>query len=121
MTDEEPTRATVGREGEDFAVRFLTQQGMELLDRNWRCREGEIDLVLRDGDVIVVCEVKTRRSRAFGDPVEAITRAKHGRLRRLAGAWLAEHPVDARSVRLDAVCLLQDPDGLYHVDHREGV
>ena len=121
MTEVEPTRASVGADGEDFAVTFLTRQGMQLLDRNWRCSEGEIDLVMRDGDVVVVCEVKTWRSRAFGDPVHAITRAKLARLRRLAGRWLAEHRVDARGVRLDFVGLVRDADGLYEVDFRPGV
>ena len=121
MTEVEPTRASVGADGEDFAVTFLTRQGMQLLDRNWRCSEGEIDLVMRDGDVVVVCEVKTRRSRAFGDPVHAITRAKLARLRRLAGRWLAAHRVDARGVRLDFVGLVRDADGLYEVDFRPGV
>ena len=121
MTEVEPTRASVGADGEDFAVTFLTRQGMQLLDRNWRCSEGEIDLVMRDGDVVVVCEVKTRRSRSFGDPVHAITRAKLARLRRLAGRWLAEHRVDARGVRLDFVGLVRDADGLYEVDFRPGV
>ncbi|MEK4243529.1 YraN family protein [Janibacter indicus] len=121
MTEVEPTRASVGADGEDFAVTFLTRQGMQLLDRNWRCSEGEIDLVMRDGDVVVVCEVKTRRSRAFGDPVHAITRAKLARLRRLAGRWLAEHRVDAPGVRLDFVGLVRDADGLYEVDFRPGV
>ena len=99
VTDKTCTISTPG--GEDFAVTFLTRQGMQLLDRNWRCSEGEIDLVMRDGDVVVVCEVKTRRSRAFGDPVHAITRAKLARLRRLAGRWLAEHRVDAARVEVE--------------------
>ena len=120
-TSEQPTRARIGAEGEAFAERYLTDRGMRVLDRNWRCSSGEIDLVLLDGDVVVVCEVKTRRSRAFGDPVHAITRAKLARLRRLAGRWLAEHRVDARGVRLDFVGLVRDADGLYEVDFRPGV
>ncbi|WP_435203479.1 YraN family protein [Janibacter sp. GS2] len=121
MTEEAPARAAVGAAGEELAQRYLTHRGMVLLDRNWRCREGEIDLVLRDGDWIVVCEVKTRRSSSFGDPLEAITRAKLARLRRLAGCWLAEHPMGVRGVRLDVVGLLRHPDGSYRVDHRSGV
>ena len=102
MTEVEPTRASVGADGEDFAVTFLTRQGMQLLDRNWRCPHGEIDVVARDGDVLVVCEVKTRRSLTHGDPVEAVTAAKVARLRRLAHAWRAEHPVRARGMRIEA-------------------
>ena len=65
-TSEQPTTARIGAEGEAFAERYLTGRGMRVLDRNWRCSSGEIDLVLLDGDVVVVCEVKTRRSKAFG-------------------------------------------------------
>ena len=121
MTEERPARAVLGARGEALAERFLARLGMSVLDRNWRCREGEIDLVLRDGDEIVVCEVKTRRSTSFGQPVEAITRAKLARLRRLAGCWLAEHEVDARGVRLDVVGLLGQRDGSYRVTHLRGV
>lgn len=119
-SEQEPTRATVGADGEAFAERFLVGCGMQVLDRNWRCSTGEIDLVLRDGDEIVVCEVKTRRSKAFGEPIEAITRAKLGRLRRLAGRWLAAHQVTARGVRLDIVALHLGCDGTYEVSHVPG-
>lgn len=120
MTQHGPARGRVGAAGEQFAEEYLTGIGMQVLDRNWRCREGEIDLVLRDGEVIVVCEVKTRRTTTYGYPVEAITRAKLGRLRRLAGRWLAEHEVEHRGVRLDVVGLLGRPGG-YEVQHVPGV
>lgn len=95
---------------------------MEVLERNWRCPVGEIDLVLRDGSTLVVCEVKTRRTRTFGDPVEAITRAKLARLRRLTAAWLAAHP-DHRwsSVRIDIVGVLAHPDGSMGISHLRAV
>ena len=75
---ESPTR-TLGRYGEDLAARYLGERGMQVLDRNWRCEHGEIDLVALDGDCLVVCEVKTRRSTAFGEPVEAVTWRKAAR------------------------------------------
>lgn len=121
MTEQASARAALGAAGEDMAQQYLTDRGMVLLDRNWRCREGEIDLVLRDGDTVVVCEVKTRRTRTFGEPIQAITRVKLARLRRLAGCWLADHPVPAGGVRLDVVALLRHPDGSFSVDHRRGV
>lgn len=120
MTGRQPARAVLGAAGEDFATRYLSDLGMQILDRNWRCREGEIDIVLRDGDDIVVCEVKTRRTTTYGQPVEAITRAKLARLRRLAGRWLADHEVDARSVRLDVVGLLRHGNS-YEITHLRGV
>ena len=75
----------LGSYGERVAVQRLVGQGMVLVDRNWRCDLGEVDLVLRDGDVLVFCEVKTRSSAAYGHPLEAVGRAKGARLRRLAG------------------------------------
>src|SRR3954465_1542615 len=79
-----------GRYGERVAARHLTDQGMVVLDRNWRCDAGEIDLVLRDGDVRVVCEVKTRTSDTYGSPHEAVGPVKLERLQRLALLWAEE-------------------------------
>jgi putative endonuclease len=64
--------------------------GYEVLDRNWRCRDGELDLVVRRGTTLVFCEVKTRSGRTFGEPFEAVTRTKRSRIRRLAARWLRE-------------------------------
>src|SRR5689334_23085538 len=88
------TRATdaVGAYGERVAVRALEAAGMRVLDRNWRCRRGELDIVALDGRTIVFCEVKTRRTASFGAPAEAVGPAKVRRLRALAAAWLAENP-----------------------------
>src|SRR2546430_14272247 len=85
------TRATdgVGSYGERMAVRHLVAEGLVLLDRNWRCSAGEIDIVAREGDVLVFCEVKTRRTTRFGTPAEAVVATKVRRLRRLAAQWLA--------------------------------
>ncbi len=79
----------LGAYGERVAARHLTDQGMVVLDRNWRCDEGELDLVLRDGPVLVGCEVKTRTSLAHGSPHEAVSDAKLARLRRLGRAGCA--------------------------------
>ena len=79
----------LGRYGEDVAARHLVEQGIIVLDRNWRCELGEIDIVGRDGDVLVVCEVKTRSGTSFGTPLEAVTRTKAARLRRLAASGTA--------------------------------
>ena len=84
-----------GRLGEDLAAAHLVGQGLVVLDRNWRCEIGELDIVARDGDDLVVCEVKTRSTRLFGDPLEAVTAVKAARLRRLAARWVTEHEVTA--------------------------
>lgn len=93
----------LGRYGEDLATRYLRERGMEILDRNWRCREGEIDVVALDGDCLVVCEVKTRAGRGVGDPVEAVTWEKVRRLRRLAAAYLSQRPERVAQVRVDVI------------------
>ena len=82
-------------------------RGYEVLDRNWRCREGELDLVLREGRRFVFCEVKTRTTDAFGAPAEAVTRTKQMRVRRLAARWLEdEAPVRPREIRFDVASVL---------------
>ena len=111
----------LGRYGEDVAVRVLLSAGFELLDRNWRCDAGEIDIVARDGDVLVVCEVKTRSSNAFGSPLEAVDSAKLHRLHRLAGRWLAVHDVRPARIRVDVVAVLRPRYGASRVDHLRGV
>jgi putative endonuclease len=114
-------RTALGAYGEATAARHLVDQGMVLLDRNWRCEAGEIDLVLRDGRVLVVCEVKTRSSTVFGTPLEAVTEQKAARLRRLAARWLAAHEVHPEEVRIDLVGVLVPPGAPVLIDHVRGV
>ena len=107
----------LGRRGEQLAEDYLTGAGLVIVDRNWRCPQGEIDLVARDGDELVFVEVKTRTSTAFGHPFEAITALKLARLRRLAAAWCAEHRTRAKGIRLDAVAVLAPPTGEPVIEH----
>ncbi|WP_448071625.1 YraN family protein [Georgenia yuyongxinii] len=113
----------VGAYGERVAARKLREVGLELLDRNWRCPLGEIDLVALDPrtDEVVFVEVKTRRGSAFGHPAEAVDRLKLARLRRLAGRWLSEHEVRAGGVRMDVVAVRPQPSGAAEVEHLVGV
>ena len=112
---------TLGAYGEAYAARHLVDRGMVLLDRNWRCELGEIDLVLRDGEVLVFCEVKTRSSALYGSPLEAVTERKAARLRRLAARWLADHRLRPAEVRIDIVGVLVPRDGAPSVEHARGV
>ena len=105
-----PTTLELGSHGEHVAATYLTDAGLRVLDRNWRCREGELDIVARDGNALVFCEVKTRRGIGFGHPVEAVTAAKQRRLRTLAQRWLAAHDEHAPEVRFDVVGVLMRPD-----------
>lgn len=111
----------VGRDGERLAREWLERQGLEIVDANWRCPLGELDIVARDGDVLAFVEVKTRSSTAFGHPAEAVTTGKLSRLRRLAGAWLAEHEVHASGMRIDVVAILRRPGRPTLVEHVTGV
>lgn len=111
----------LGRRGEDLAAAALAADGYRVLDRNWRCSQGEIDIVAVDGGETVFIEVKTRSSVAFGHPLEAITAQKLARLRRLAAAWCAAHPGDHRRIRIDAVAIVAPPHGPPQVDHLKRV
>jgi putative endonuclease len=100
-------RRTLGDTGEELVARWYADAGYRVLDRNWRCREGELDVVVARGMVLVFCEVKTRRSTAFGVPAEAVTFAKQRRLRILAMRWLDAHPeARARTLRFDVASVL---------------
>jgi putative endonuclease len=111
----------VGQRGEDLAARWFEDRGGRVLDRNWRCSEGELDLVVRWGAALVVVEVKTRTGTTTGHPFEAITAAKRRRLRRLAAAWSAAHPSEhGEPLRVDAVAVQLIGDTAA-IDHLEAV
>ena len=111
----------LGRDGEKTAARCLEAAGLRILDRNWRCTDGELDIVAAECRTLVVCEVKTRSGPGFGAPLEAITRRKMSRLRRLAARWLAAHGTAFEAIRIDAVGLIADGNGGYTVEHVRGV
>ncbi|OUE11281.1 hypothetical protein CMMCA001_13795 [Clavibacter michiganensis subsp. michiganensis] len=96
----------LGRRGEEIAAQHLIGRGYTLVERNWRCREGEIDLVMTHAGTTVLVEVKTRAGLGYGHPLEAVTRAKALRLRVLAGLWCQAHPDRRGPVRIDVVGVL---------------
>jgi putative endonuclease len=116
------TRLTdaVGAYGERVATRALSLIGMEILDRNWRCPDGELDIVARNSEVIVFCEVKTRRSRWFGEPIDAVDQSRVHRLRAAAAAWLAQHPRHRGELRFDVICVWPQRRGPARVEHVVG-
>ena len=100
----------LGRRGEDVAVQYLQDRGLVVLSRNWRCRDGELDVVATDtAGRLVVCEVKTRSGTRFGGPAEAVDRRKIARIRKVANAWLAAHHVRWADVRFDVCAVLIEP------------
>lgn len=116
----------LGRFGEDLAVRYLSSAGLAVLERNWRCRAGEIDIVATEGRALVVCEVKTRRDDAFGGPLLAVTPVKLARLRRLAAQWLDERGAQMlrntpREIRIDVVGVWAGGADEVRVEHLRGV
>lgn len=108
----------LGRRGEDEAAAYLTALGYRIVDRNWHCASGEVDIVALDGPELVIVEVKTRRSRGYGDPLEAVDDQKLTRLCVLAGAWRRAHRgVRARSTRIDLIGVLMPRHEAPLVDH----
>lgn len=107
----------VGHYGESVAARHLEATGLTVVERNWRCPDGEIDIVARHGEVLVFCEVKTRSGVGFGAPAEAVTPAKAARIRRLALRYLAEHSLAFTELRFDVVSVIRQPRGAAAVEH----
>ncbi|WP_107481225.1 YraN family protein [Streptomyces malaysiense] len=116
-------REAIGRYGEDLAARRLAEGGMTILARNWRAgRGGEIDIVARDGEVLVVCEVKTRAGGRYEHPMAAVTPGKAARLRHLAEHWIHAHGgAPPGGVRIDLVGVLVPGRGAPQVEHARGV
>lgn len=110
----------LGQHGEDIAAQFLTTAGLRVLVRNWRCAEGELDIIAEDGDVLVFCEVKTRSGVAFGSPVEAVSRVKARRIRVLATRWLAQTDQHWSSTRFDVVGIVRRRGFAPVIDHVRG-
>jgi putative endonuclease len=123
-------RQTLGRLGEQLAATHLEREGWRIVERNYRTREGEIDLIAARRGTLAFCEVKTLVARRAppvsgpANPIECVGPAKRGKVRRMARAWLAQHPPDARVrhrwLRLDVIGVLLAPDGtLLRLDHLE--
>lgn len=114
--------ARVGKNGEQVVCDYLQTNGYRILERNWRIKDGEIDLVaLSPEQVIVFVEVKTRTSTSFGTPVEAISRQKLYRMQRLALAWLAMNQRLGAQYRIDVAGVLLGRSGELSIDYREGI
>ncbi|MCS6543035.1 YraN family protein [Curtobacterium herbarum] len=112
-------RRATGNAGEDQAAQWLERHGFSIIDRNWRCARGEVDIVARDGDTIVFIEVKTRTGQTTGHPLDAVTPRKLARIRQLVPAWFHAHREQtARAIRIDciAVTMIADHVAIEHVE-----
>lgn len=114
-------RKVIGRQGEDAAVRYLQEQGWKILARNWRCSQGELDVIAQDHQTIVFIEVKTRTSHFSGHPLESISAAKVRRLRILATHWLAQQTLYWPHLRIDAIALDWIDGNATNLEHIQGV
>ncbi len=97
---------SLGQRGEDAAAAYLERNGLQIVERNWRCPAGEVDIVALDGTTLVMCEVKTRKSISKGSPDEAVTPAKQRRYARIAASYLAHAGNPDLTVRFDVISLL---------------
>lgn len=112
----------LGQTGEEATAKLLISKGYRILDKNWRIREGELDLVaLSPKSEIVFVEVKTRTSNEFGEPLEAISTIKLQRIQRLALAWLATHQRLGNPYRIDVSGVLLGRSGELSIDYREDI
>ncbi len=111
----------LGRLGEQLAAEYLQAAGLRVVDRNWRCSAGEIDIVATLDRTLVVCEVKTRSGREYGTPLEAVSRRKLARLRHLAVRWVLARGLIFDEIRIDVVSVLKNPSGEFDIEHVPGV
>lgn len=111
----------LGMQGEQLAADYLAELGYQILERNWRSTGGELDIIAVDGDTIVAVEVKTRSGTGYGAPLEAITRQKAQRLRRLLLSWVRAEQPRWREMRIDAIGIVLRPGERPRIDHLEGI
>jgi len=117
-----PKASKLGENGEQFVADYLTKIGYQIMSRNWRVREGELDIVARDQNgLIIFVEVKTRTSIAFGDPLESIDQKKLFRIQKLALAWLATNLRLGNPYRIDSAGVIISRSGEITLDYRKGI
>ncbi len=114
-------RKEIGAKGESIAISFLKQKGFEILERNFRCKAGEIDIVARKNDTICLIEVRSLKNPkgSIKDPLLSIDRRKQERLRRLALYYIHHRKIFDSPVRIDCIGIVMDEKGKYKIDHVE--
>jgi len=109
---------TIGAQGEEIAARYLLSKKYEILDRNYRCRHGEIDIIARRKNILIFVEVKTRRSCAFGSPLEAVSLKKQRSISSVAQAYLQHNRLFGSAARFDVIAVLLG-SGIPEIEHLE--
>lgn len=112
-----PKRQALGAFGESAAMSYLQRQGYRLLERNWRCRLGEIDLIAQQGDQVVFVEVRTRRGDQYGPPEASLSSAKRKRLAALAYQYIADHGCETGPWRIDLIAISVAHGQVRHLEH----
>jgi putative endonuclease len=115
------TNRELGQLGEDLAEKYLLDNSYIILDRNFRCNRVELDIIARDRNTLVFCEVKTRRSSAHGHPAEAITALKLEHIRTAALGWMSSHRMRYSGIRFDAIEVRYGFDGTSQINHIRGI
>ncbi len=110
-------RLSLGRAGEDRAIRYLKELGYVIIERNYRCSLGEIDIVARDGSVLVFVEVKTRKGDGYGSALESVVYKKQLKVRQVAKYYLQSAGFFSGPVRFDVIALMAGPGGTLKIDH----
>ncbi|NVN98904.1 MAG: YraN family protein [Geobacteraceae bacterium] len=109
--------ASLGSRGEELAASFLERSGIKIIERNFRCKGGEVDIVAKDGNTIVFVEVKSRKSLAYGVPQEAVTPFKQRQISKAALTWLAKHKKTDSPARFDVIAILLDGSYSHKIEH----
>lgn len=109
------TTRQIGKRGEIEAVRFLKGKGLEILEQNFRCRTGEIDLICRDGNEIVFVEVKTRINSIFGEGLESVNAKKQEKMIKTAHYYLQTHRQERSAYRFDVISILANANQIEHI------
>ena len=117
MADDKQNKRKTGNKGEDIACDFLTKLGYEIIKRNYHYGHGEIDIIAKDGEILVFVEVKYRKSLEYGPPELAITNSKQKQIRKVAEAYLYENDIKDTSCRIDVVAILHFPKQEPKINH----
>jgi len=115
--EKEQNKRSTGSKGEQIACEFLTKLGYKIIERNYHYGHGEIDIVAKDGEIIVFVEVKYRKSLEYGQPETAITKGKQKQIRKIAEAYIYERDIKDTSCRIDVVAILQLPKQKPEINH----